>query len=368
MLSRGFAHAALAVLMFSIPAWGWGPRGHEMANRAAVEGIPPDGPVFLKGSIDWIGATGPLPDTWRGVATPYSKLFEDPNHGWFREQFSFMKTIPRSRYEFLLEVNDEYRDLKRKDPKGAELMNVRWTGTLPYAEMENYDRMEAAMRMYRRVILISTTVGQQQAEFLARDIAFYMGWMGHYAADGEQPLHDTIQHDGWQGPNPHHYTSDPRIHGRFESQFVNLIQLTDADLLPRMGKPTVLADPFATIIQYLGESSTHVEEIYQMDQRGAFSNSHDSKARQLAVSQLAKSATLLRDLTYTAWVESGKPLPPVLREDGSCTSAPCTDAVPNPIYPSDPSYNPATGTAPPPGPQPSFSSGTGNQQKLADQP
>lgn len=357
-------NSALAILLVvSSPAWGWGPRGHEMANRAAVEAIPDDGPIFLKSSIDWIGATGPIPDTWRGVGTPDSKLFEDPNHGWFREQFSFMKTIPRSRYEFVLEVYDRYCQIRKKDPQAAEWMNVRWTGTLPYAEMENYDRMEAAMRMYRRFIAISTPEAQQQAAFLARDIAFYMGWMGHYAADGEQPLHDTIQHDGWQGPNPHHYTTDPRIHGRFESQFVNLIQLTDADLLPRMGKAAVLEDPFATILGYLGESSTHVEEIYQMDQRGAFSNPHDTEARQLAVSQLAKAATLLRDLTYTAWVDSGKPLPPVRRDDGSCPGSSCDSAVPNPIDPSDPNYNPATGTAPPPGPRPSWASGTESATK-----
>ena len=363
MMSRSLAHAALAALTFSTPTWAWGPRGHEMANRAAVEALPADGPAFLKNSIDWIAATGPLPDTWRGVGTPDSKLFEDPNHGWFREQFSFMKTIPRSRYEFVLEVYDEYRDVKRTDPQRAELTNVRWTGTLPYAEMENYDRMEAAMRMYRHFAALSTPEARQQAEFLARDIAFYMGWMGHYAADGEQPLHDTIQHDGWQGPNPHHYTTDPRIHGRFESQFVNLMQLTDADLLPQMGKAEVLADPFATILAYLGASSTHVEEIYQMDQRGAFSSANDAEARQLAISQLAKAATLLRDLTYTAWVESGKPLPPVRSETGACPSSSCEGAVPNPIYPSDPHYNPATGTAPPPGPRPAWTSGTEDEGK-----
>lgn len=357
---RVFALAVLATLMPASPAWAWGPRGHEMANRAAVEAIPSDGPTFLKHYIDWITATGPLPDTWRGVGTPYSKLFEDPNHGWFREQFSFMKAIPRSRYEFVIEVYDEYRKLKETDPKRAELMNVRWTGTLPYAEMENFDRMEAAMRMYRHYVAISTPESQQQAEFLARDIAFYMGWMGHYAADGEQPLHDTIQHDGWQGPNPHHYTTAPQIHGRFEGQFVNLIHLTDSDLLPLMGSPTVLADPFATIINYLGEASTHVEAIYKMDQHGAFSNPDDVEARKLATSQLAKAATLLRDLTYTAWVESGKPLPRVMRQNESCPAEPCKGAVPDPIYPTDPHYNPATGTAPPPGPRPSWHSAAKN--------
>jgi len=368
MKLRVLVPAALIAALSASPAWSWGRRGHEMANRAAVETIPSDGPAFLKKYIDWVTDTGPLPDTWRGVGTPYSKLFEDPNHGWFREQFSFMKTIPRSRYEFVLEVYDEYLRLKATDPQQAALMNVRWTGTMPYAAMENYDRMESAMRLYRGLMADPWPAAKQRSQFLEQDIAFYMGWLGHYTADGEQPLHDTIQHDGWVGPNPHHYTTDPRVHGRFESQFVDLIQLTDTDLLPKMDQPVVLADPFATIIRYLGESSTHVEEVYQLDQRGAFANAADSEARGLVTSQLAKAATLLRDLTYTAWIESGKPVPPVLRADGSCSVQQCSGAVPNPIYPSDPNYNPATGTAPPPGPRPLWTRGTGMGVKPAGQP
>ena len=68
-----------------------------MANRAAVKSIPADGPVFLKDFEDYIAKTGPVPDSWRGTGEPYSKIFEDPNHGWFKEQFSFMSTIQRSR-------------------------------------------------------------------------------------------------------------------------------------------------------------------------------------------------------------------------------------------------------------------------------
>ena len=37
---------------------------------------------------------------------------------------------------------------------------------------------------------------------LANDIAFYMGWVGHYVADAAQPLHNSIHHDGWSGANP----------------------------------------------------------------------------------------------------------------------------------------------------------------------
>ncbi|MBZ5611427.1 MAG: nuclease [Acidobacteriia bacterium] len=294
--------------------------------------MPSDGPVFLREYREWIGATGPLPDSWRGVTEPYSKIFEDPNHGWFKEQFGFLKEIPRNRYEFVLRLYDECLRIKDTDPERARLTNVRWTGTLPYAAMENFDRMRAAMRAWR-----AAPEGGIERRYLAQDIAFYMGWLGHYTADGAQPLHDTIHHDGWQGPNPKNYTRDPRIHGRFETAFVDLIELREADLAPLVSQPQVLSDPFAAVIAHLDDAYTHVEEVYQMDQRGAFSHQDDRQARALVTRQLARAASLLRDLTYTAWIESGRP--PGARSAGQ-----------NPISPAHPAYNGETGTAPPPGP------------------
>lgn len=311
---------------------GWGPRGHGVANRVAVDTIPSDGPVFLKEYREWIAHVGPVPDSWRGAAEPYSKIFEDPNHGWFKEQFAFMTTIPRSRYEFVLRLYDEFLRIRTSDPERAALTNVRWAGTLPYAAMENYDRMKAAMRLYR-----NASADSPQREFLARDIAFYLGWLGHYTADGAQPLHDSIHHDGWQGPNPKNYTREAAIHGRFESSFVELIQLSEGDIAPSVPAAVVLADPFAAILAHLDDAAMHVEEVYEMDGRKAFANKDDQQARALVTRQLSRAAALLRDLAYTAWIESGKPAP-----------APGTQA--NPISRQHPQYNPETGTAPPPVP------------------
>lgn len=324
----------VSLCVIALLTGGWGARGHQSANRAAVLALPADGPLFLKEYEDWIAKTGPVPDSWRGAGEPYSKIFEDPNHGWFKEQFAFMNAIPRSRYEFVLRLYDEFLRIREKDPDRAALTNVRWTGTLPYAAIENYDRMKSAMRLYRRATTDSSAASQQDAKYLAQDIAFYMGWLGHYTADGAQPLHDTIHHDGWLGPNPKQYTTDPRIHGRFESAFVDLIQLTDADLAPLMSKPVLLDDPFAAILTHLDDASAHVEEVYILDKAGAFADKASVPAATLARHQLANAAALLRDLTYTAWIESAKPQTP-------------GGADANPISRANPRYNPETGTAAP---------------------
>jgi hypothetical protein len=39
--------------------------------------------------------------------------------------------------------------------------------------------------------------------FTENDLAFYMGWLGHYIGDGSQPLHVTIHGDGWKGARSH---------------------------------------------------------------------------------------------------------------------------------------------------------------------
>jgi hypothetical protein len=62
--------------------------------------------------------------------------------------------------------------------------------------------------------------------FLEQTCAFYVARMGHYIGDGSQPLHDTMHHDGWHGLNPNGYTRDPKVHGRFESQYVDAISLS----------------------------------------------------------------------------------------------------------------------------------------------
>lgn len=129
-------------------------------------------------------------------------------------------------------------------------------------------------------------------------------------------------------------SSLPRVHGRFESAFVDLIQLTEADLTPLMEKPVVLADPFVSILAHLDDAATHVEEVYVLDKAGALADKSNERAASLARRQLAKAAALLRDLTYTAWVESAKP-----------PSAGGVDA--NPISRANPRYNPETGTVTP---------------------
>ncbi len=126
---RSFSILLVPALCIPQLAFPWGARAHAVIDHTAVDTLPDDGPVFLKKYADYIAGSASIPDTWREASGPFSKIEEDPNHGWFREQFAFMKEIPRSRYEFVLALYKEYLVIEKSKPEDARRMNVRWTGT-----------------------------------------------------------------------------------------------------------------------------------------------------------------------------------------------------------------------------------------------
>src|SRR6202044_3563471 len=89
-------------------------------------------------------------------------------------------------------------------------------GLQPWETDEVWERLKAAMRQYR----FMKAAGQDTKPVEAA-IIFYAGWLGHYVGDGSQPLHVTVQYNGWTGPNPNGYTTEHRIHSQFEGTFVS---------------------------------------------------------------------------------------------------------------------------------------------------
>lgn len=330
MLSRfkKFAFLLPAVLLASAsPASAWGVRAHAAINRAALAGLPADGPVFLQSHADFVAELAILPDLWRLPADPFSKIDEDPNHGWFREQFAFMKTPPRSRYEFIIALLDRQRGAKDGRSEEALRTNVRWTGTLPYAVVESYGRLVSGMRWHRRL-----TEQGLSTRHIDQALAFDVVRLGHYIGDGAQPLHASIHSDGWRGDNPKSYTRDRTIHGRFESQFVDMIKLTEQDVgksMPILARQQ--GDVFEVVLAFLDDSAANMERVYQLDKMGAFTDETSSKGRALVIDRTSMGAAMLRDLLQKAWVESARPL-----------EKPAND----PLDPANPAYNPETGSAP----------------------
>lgn len=324
---------ALAVLLVAtalqLRTAAWGAAGHRIVSRAAILALPADVPPFLARQIDWIGSRSVLADSWRGPTEPFAKESEDSNHVWYTEQFAFLSQVPRSRHEFILAVYDEYLRLKATDPVKAALTNVHYTGTLPFAATEGYERLKVAFRTWREL-----RARNQDTTFIEQDAAFYLGWMSHYIADAAQPLHSSVQHDGWVGNNPGNYTRDGAIHWQFENTFVDLVGLHERDIQPRIpSTPQRIADPFTAVLRHIDRAHTRVERVYALEAKKAYEDKANADARELVVQCTSDAATLLRDLVYTAWVTSGDPVPAFSPDDPTNN-------------PANPRYNPATGSAP----------------------
>jgi len=166
-----------------------------------------------------------------------------------------------------------------------------------------WERLKAAMREYRNL-----TVAKQDTQPVEQAILFYTGWLGHYVGDGSMPLHTTIQYNGWVGPNPNGYTTEHRIHSQFESQFVGAtMKLSDvkAKMTPTQ---TIQGDIFDGYMAYLRHSNTYVEKVYQLEKAGGFIEQGTAESRDFTAERLAAGASMLRDMIYTAWIESGKPV------------------------------------------------------------
>ena len=109
--------------------------------------------------------------------------------------------------------------------------------------------------------------------------------------------------------NPKGYSSEHGIHSRFEIQFVSA-NIKAADVEKKMTEPkAVTGDVFDSYVAYLRHTSTQIDAVYAFDKAGAFENAGTAESRAFTAERIAAGASELRDLIYTAWVESAKPVP-----------------------------------------------------------
>jgi len=285
LVASTFSHARFA--------HAWGNEGHRLINRLAAINLPSDAPAFLRwaGAVSEIEYLGPEPDRWRSPAEPELVAVQAPEHFLDLELADALGPIPHRRFDFEAEV---YASGQRPEKIGLQ----------PWQATEVWQRLKAALREYRRL-----SDAHQDTHDVEQAAIFYAGWLGHYVGDAAQPLHTTIQYNGWTGPNPNGYTTEHKIHWKFEGPFVGA-NLHDSDVQPRMAPAHVLqGDLFDDYIAYLRQSSKYVEKVYQLDKAGGFDGAGSPESRDFTADRLAAGAGMLRDMIYTAWLQSANPEP-----------------------------------------------------------
>jgi hypothetical protein len=288
-------YLAVSLLLLVGPhaLWAWGNQSHQMINELAASHLPADVPAFLRSpaAVAEMEYLGPEPDRWRSPAEPELNSARAPEHFIDLELADKLGTLPHRRFDFLA------RAYATGDPPDK-------IGLLPWQTEEVWERLKSAMRNYREL----KAAGKETAP-VEQTIIFYAGWLGHYVADGSQPLHTTMQYNGWTGPNPNGYTTDHQIHYQFETAFVSAnIRLADveAKMTPVKG---ISGNMFDALVAYLRTTHTYVENVYKFDKEGGFTGAGTPQSRTFTAERLAAGASMLRDMIYAAWVESGEPVP-----------------------------------------------------------
>jgi hypothetical protein len=288
----------LLVLLCSltaVSAFAWGQAGHLMSNEAAAIGLPTDMPQFFYRQYPQLIWLGPDPDRWRGGG-PAADASNAPDHVMNYEYIAALR-LPRDRYSFLALLTTS-GTLRRYGIRNTD------TGFLPWRIAEMCEQLTVEWRLWR-----SASPGSPDRAFIERDIIRDSGVLGHFVADASNPLHDTINYNGWITPNPNGYANDCQIHARFETDFVTHAVKTN-DIVPKMSAPQLRADYFDAAITFIRQSNALVERVYRIDKTGGFDifrKPTSPEGKTFAAERLAAGASLLRDLWWSTWKNSANP-------------------------------------------------------------
>ena len=285
LIASTFLHAPLALA--------WGNEGHRIINHLAAVNLPADVPAFLRtyGAAAEVEYLGPEPDRWRSPAEPELSAVQAPEHFIDLELADALGPLPKRRFDFEAAV---FASGQRPEKIGLQ----------PWEATEVWERLKAALREYRQL-----SAANRDTREVEQAAIFYVGWLGHYVGDAAQPLHTTVQYNGWTGPNPNGYTTEHKIHWKFEGPFVGA-NLHEGDVQPRLTPLDPIAgDVFGDYVSYLRHSAKLVEKVYQLEKVGGFDGAGTQESRDFTAERLAAGASKLRDMIYSAWMQSANPVP-----------------------------------------------------------
>jgi hypothetical protein len=281
----------VGVLLFNASTTkAWGDEGHRFVNRVASERLPADMPQFFRNASPRLSFLGPEPDRWRDSQELFSGLREvnAPDHFVDIDEPNDFKALPDDRYRYA-----DWLRASGKEPKDI--------GFLPYAILEGYQKIQVLFRLWR------DPKNAAERDQIEQNIVFYAGVLGHYVADGAQPLHTTIHYNGWStSSNPEQMTREP-LHWRFEGEYVKA-QIKPEDFSPLVSNASRLPDTFSSIMDFLIDSHGNVRKLYEMDKNHRWdANNRHPESKKFVTARLAAGSQMLANLWYSAWLGSAYP-------------------------------------------------------------
>jgi hypothetical protein len=283
---------ALFLLLLSCSSWGF--LVHRTVNQLAVYQLPQQMRLFFYKNKDYLVKEAPGPDMRRN-----SDPLEAPRHFIDLEAYG-----DSAAWKMPLHMDEAIRIYS--------FDTLKKYGYVPYQVQWEAAMLTAAFRKGNR-----------------DSILYYAADLGHYIGDANVPLHTTVNYDG-------QLTGQKGLHNLWESTIPDLemvhYRLTDGHKARYLADPAaaiwdavrhshaMLGDVFEqereTSRQFADSTKYHMIMYYGRETRAytpAFAEAYNSKLGNTVNDQLQRSADLIADFWYTAWMDAGKPaLAPLL--------------------------------------------------------
>lgn len=274
MTSRrtGFwAIVMIATIAAASPAMCWGPEGHELITRHAVEMLPSDIRAFYDENERYIVTLSTLPDDWRVT-----------HRGTGPQHYFDLDLLDKPPFA---KVRGSRADVEKRFGKEKVLE----MGLLPWTIEERFGKLVAAMKAGDGV-----------------EIVVQSALLSHFVGDAHVPFHATRHYDG-------NKPEQKGLHFRWETSLVAL------KLKPESIKPAVPArvgDIYKAAFDWCVDSWSYVDAICAAEDTAREKDPnhgyryHETLANEtlgILQNRISASASSLAGVYIAAWERAGKP-------------------------------------------------------------
>ena len=261
-------------------ASGWWSGGHETVAEAAAARLPDDVPAFFRNGGKHLAHFSVDPDRWKNRDTNFLRREEEGNHFLDAEDLEGKQLPGTHRFDAMKMI---YGELKKEPNK---------VGMLPYAIMENYEKLVVGFADYRKAPT-NTSVPMK--------CLVHGGVLAHYTGDAAMPLHTTRDFDGKNQPDG--TVKQKGIHAKIDG-FPEKNTITPEEVCRGL-EAKKIDDVWVHVNKFIAESATHIPKCYDFDAARAFDKPTD-ESRAFILARVRAGAQLTLDLWYTAWLQSAK--------------------------------------------------------------
>jgi len=251
----------------------WGGEGHKLISKKAMGLLPDEMNTFIKWQ-DSISLHSVDPDNRRD----YDKS-ENPKH------FIDIDFYP----EFLKGEMIIDKQTLVKEYGDSTVIKM---GLLPWATLDTYNNLVKSLK-----------------EKNLNKSLLYASDLGHYVADGHQPMHTIMNYNGQM-------TNQKGIHFRYESAMIDA-HLSEINNDFNSEKASYVSKPLDFIFNYINDANSVGDLLLTADEFAfKFSKSRENeqyykllwlKTKYITEIQMENSARDFASLFYSAWVDAGKP-------------------------------------------------------------